>query len=76
MREASGNVTDLLSYVASHNITGPISYNVSEIVFDTSLVDNATEIPSPVERSWSIYGTDFNCTGGCKYGSHNSFQVR
>ncbi|XP_043285167.1 bumetanide-sensitive sodium-(potassium)-chloride cotransporter [Venturia canescens] len=53
LRDASGNVTDLLSHVATENLTSG----------------------EALDRPWSIYGTDFNCTNSCPYGSHNSFQV-
>lgn len=88
LREASGNVTDLLTFVANNSISqeellsngSAIMYNATSIVLDTSMMDNATwnnaTDNDTVERSWSIYGTDFNCTKGCSYGSHNSFQVR
>ncbi|XP_024870405.1 bumetanide-sensitive sodium-(potassium)-chloride cotransporter [Temnothorax curvispinosus] len=69
MRDASGNVTDLWT-----------TYNSSLLALSMLGADNDTEIENStvienITRSWSVYGTDFNCTAGCKYGSHNSFEV-
>ncbi|XP_046626478.1 bumetanide-sensitive sodium-(potassium)-chloride cotransporter [Neodiprion virginianus] len=84
LRDASGNVTDLISSVTESPILNSsvtetiiVFQNASTIENETStIVENMTNpIKNAVDRSWSIYGTSFNCTGGCAYGSHNSFQV-
>ncbi|XP_011171411.1 bumetanide-sensitive sodium-(potassium)-chloride cotransporter [Solenopsis invicta] len=69
MRDATGNVTDLWT-----------TYNNSLSALSFLDIDNATMIENNtiienINRTWSVYGTDFNCTAGCKYGSHNSFEV-
>ena len=62
IRDASGNLTDLIEIFNSSVEMSSNNYSNNAIV-DT-------------QRNWSEYGTDFNCTiGTCKYGSQNSFQV-
>ncbi|XP_063980196.1 bumetanide-sensitive sodium-(potassium)-chloride cotransporter [Diachasmimorpha longicaudata] len=71
MRDASGNLTDLIQYVNSSEV-----FLNTAVLLNTSMVDNSThESANVITREWSSYGTSFNCTGGCKYGSHNSYQV-
>ncbi|XP_008544301.1 bumetanide-sensitive sodium-(potassium)-chloride cotransporter isoform X1 [Microplitis demolitor] len=79
MRDASGNVSDLLIMTNKTNIL----INSTNLLFNSSttqdnnttnnyIIDNLNE----TDKIWSIYGTAFNCTqNNCKYGSHNSFQV-
>lgn len=70
MRDATGNVTDLWT-----------TYNSSLLALsmpgadNDTAIENSTVIETVTRTSWSIYGTDFNCTTGCKYGTHNSFEV-
>ncbi|XP_012268640.2 bumetanide-sensitive sodium-(potassium)-chloride cotransporter isoform X2 [Athalia rosae] len=87
LRDASGNVTDLISFVTESPI---LNSTVTETVIaihtasvfenetSTAILENVTM--TPVEnltdtRTFSIYGTNFNCSKGCAYGAHNSFQV-
>ncbi|XP_026672114.1 bumetanide-sensitive sodium-(potassium)-chloride cotransporter [Ceratina calcarata] len=67
MRDASGDVNDLWT-VFNSSYAGLSSFNAS---------NETTEIPIATQNqiAWSRYGTKFNCTGNCQYGSHNSFQV-
>ncbi|XP_012217293.1 bumetanide-sensitive sodium-(potassium)-chloride cotransporter [Linepithema humile] len=65
IRDASGNVNDLWE---TYNGSFP-GLSILDISNDTA-IENSTV----VNRTW-IYGTAFNCTSGCKYGSHNSFEV-
>ncbi|CAK9815935.1 Bumetanide-sensitive sodium-(potassium)-chloride cotransporter [Anthophora quadrimaculata] len=69
IRDASGDVNDLWntfnsSYAALSNLNA---------------TNDTTEIPittvDPTQIVWTKYGTKFNCTGNCPYGSQNSFQV-
>lgn len=86
LRDASGNVTDLLSSVTEYPIldnttvaeTIVLIQNATIFENQTSIIlENGTvPIGNVTEKTWSIYGTAFNCTKGCVYGSHNSFQVR
>lgn len=69
MRDASGNITDLWTTYNSSLLT----LSMPDANNDT-IIENSTVIEN-VTRTWSVYGTDFNCTAGCKYGSHNSFEV-
>ncbi|XP_020283580.1 bumetanide-sensitive sodium-(potassium)-chloride cotransporter [Pseudomyrmex gracilis] len=68
-RDASGNVTDLWT-VYNNSLSA-----VSMLDAGNETIENSTVIVENVTRTWSVYGTAFNCTGGCKYGSHNSFEV-
>lgn len=68
-RDASGDVNDLWnifnnSYTALSNLNAV--NETTEVLIDTL---NSSQI------AWSKYGTKFNCTGNCPYGSHNNFQV-
>ncbi|KAG7208571.1 hypothetical protein KM043_014784 [Ampulex compressa] len=70
MRDASGNITDLMT---SYNSSLPVlaMFNASNETADSTVgPENSYQT-----AAWSVYGTNFNCTGGCAYGSHNSFQV-
>lgn len=70
MRDATGNVTDLwTTYNSSF-----LALSMTGADNDTA-IENSTVIENVTRTSWSVYGTDFNCTAGCKYGSHNSFEV-
>lgn len=71
MRDASGDVNDLwTTYNSSLTALSMLSADN-----DTAL-ENSTVIVENINRtSWSIYGTNFNCTTKCQYGSHNSFEV-
>lgn len=71
MRDASGNVADLVANVVNESVNSLL--NDSAVAFvppAASVLKNLTE-----------FGTNFNCTTdenpdtGCKYGSQNSFQV-
>lgn len=71
-RQASGNITDLLIY----------QNNSQALLNDTVVINNFTINNNSSYHTFdmrkhdsSIYGTLFNCTDNCKYGSHNSFQV-
>ncbi|XP_072764865.1 bumetanide-sensitive sodium-(potassium)-chloride cotransporter [Anoplolepis gracilipes] len=68
MRDASGNVSDLWSTYNSFSA-------LSVLGADNNTIENNTVILENANRTWSIYRTAFNCTGGCKYGSQNSFEV-
>ncbi|KAL6255261.1 hypothetical protein P5V15_013599 [Pogonomyrmex californicus] len=70
MRDASGNVADLWT---TYN-NSLLALSMSGADNDTT-IDNSTIIENLNHTSWSIYGTAFNCTPECKYGSHNSFEV-
>ncbi|XP_014216505.1 bumetanide-sensitive sodium-(potassium)-chloride cotransporter isoform X2 [Copidosoma floridanum] len=63
MRDASGDVSDLYD-----------AFNASSAKMPSP---NGTALDDQAARSWSIYGTDFNCTStrSCAYGTQNSFQV-
>ncbi|XP_074110335.1 sodium chloride cotransporter 69 [Cotesia typhae] len=87
LRQASGNVSDLL--IMSNQTE--ILLNSTNILFNSSLrledinrINNNNSISNysidnlnGTDRLWSNYGTVFKCadTNTCKYGSHNSFQV-
>ncbi|KYM96976.1 Bumetanide-sensitive sodium-(potassium)-chloride cotransporter [Cyphomyrmex costatus] len=50
-----------------------LSYLMMAIMVGGTVMRDAT---GNVTDLWTtIYGTDFNCTAGCKYGTHNSFEV-
>ncbi|KYQ51345.1 Bumetanide-sensitive sodium-(potassium)-chloride cotransporter [Trachymyrmex zeteki] len=50
-----------------------LSYLMMAIMVGGTVMRDAT---GNVTDLWTtIYGTDFNCTTGCKYGTHNSFEV-
>lgn len=70
MRDATGDVNDLWTTYNS-SLTALLG-----IVNDTT-IENSTvrAFESSNRTSWSIYGTDFNCTAGCQYGSQNSAEV-
>ncbi|XP_018059118.1 PREDICTED: bumetanide-sensitive sodium-(potassium)-chloride cotransporter [Atta colombica] len=68
MRDATGNITDLWTYNSSL-LAMPFGAD------NDTAIENSTVIENVTRTSWSIYGTDFNCTAGCKYGTHNSFEV-
>ncbi|XP_076640567.1 sodium chloride cotransporter 69 isoform X1 [Colletes latitarsis] len=70
MRDASGNVNDL-SNVFNNSYTTISPFNASN---ETTEITTIATINTS-EIVWSMYGTKFNCTGNCPYGSHNSFQV-
>lgn len=70
MRDASGNIADLWTTYNS----SLLALSVSGADNDTA-IENSTVIENVTRTSWSTYGTDFNCTAGCEYGSHNSFEV-
>ncbi|XP_032675841.1 bumetanide-sensitive sodium-(potassium)-chloride cotransporter [Odontomachus brunneus] len=68
MRDATGDVNDLWTVYNSSLMRG--------IVNDTVIENSTVLADESINRtSWSIYGTDFNCTAGCQYGSQNSAEV-
>lgn len=68
MRDASGNITDLITSNMFVNFTIPS--------LNSSIIENSSnEYLNVTPTIETIYGTKFNCTGSCKYGTHNSFQV-
>ncbi|KAK2585480.1 hypothetical protein KPH14_010136 [Odynerus spinipes] len=69
MRDASGDINDLRTTINNSYVQ-----SLLDIRNDTS-EGNFTIIGNLSETVWSVYGTKFNCTSGCNYGSHNSFQV-
>lgn len=66
MRDASGDINDLWE---TYNGSFP-GLSILDTNNDTAIENNTF-----VNRTW-IYGTSFDCTSGCKYGSHHSFEVR
>uniref|UniRef100_A0A0C9QA88 NKCL_1 protein n=1 Tax=Fopius arisanus TaxID=64838 RepID=A0A0C9QA88_9HYME len=70
MRDASGNLADLIELA-----------NNSVVLLNTTILPNTSMMVNSTVESLSVsginwtYGRSFNCTGGCKYGSHNSYQV-
>ncbi|XP_043523136.1 bumetanide-sensitive sodium-(potassium)-chloride cotransporter [Frieseomelitta varia] len=69
VRDASGDVNDLWN-IFNSSYTSLSSLNMTNETTKSSIATvNTSEIV------WSMYGTKFNCTGNCPYGSHNSFQV-
>ncbi|XP_076232956.1 sodium chloride cotransporter 69 isoform X2 [Calliopsis andreniformis] len=71
IRDASGDVNDLWN-VFNHSYAALSTFNNTSND-STESVTMTAEYPSQIV--WSAYGTKFNCTGNCSYGSHNSFQV-
>lgn len=69
MRDASGNINDLWT---TYNAFSGLSILGGD---NSTVIENSTVIIENATRNWSVYQTAFNCTGGCKYGSHNSFEV-
>lgn len=70
MRDASGNIMDLFNIY-----NGSILRAMGGLENQTS-IENETYFESIPEKTWSIYGTSFNCTPpNCPFGTHNSFQV-
>ncbi|KAK0180491.1 hypothetical protein PV327_006127 [Microctonus hyperodae] len=68
MRDASGNITDL--------ITTDMFVNFTISSFNSSIIKKSSnEYLNVTSTVGNTYGTKFNCTGSCKYGTHNSFQV-
>ncbi|XP_043502652.1 bumetanide-sensitive sodium-(potassium)-chloride cotransporter [Polistes fuscatus] len=70
MRDASGNITDIRTTVNNSYVV----QSLLDVSNDTS-AENLTITENWNETIWSIYDTKFNCTSGCNYGTHNSFQV-
>lgn len=69
MRDASGDINDLWN-IFNSSYTALSSLNATNETTESPIATlNTSEIV------WSMYGTKFNCTGHCLYGSHNSFQV-
>ncbi|XP_060811351.1 bumetanide-sensitive sodium-(potassium)-chloride cotransporter [Bombus pascuorum] len=69
IRDASGDINDLWN-IFNSSYTALSSLNATNETTESSIATlNTSEIV------WSMYGTKFNCTGHCLYGSHNSFQV-
>lgn len=69
IRDASGNVSDLWT---TYNSFSTLSILGAD---NNTVIENNTSIIENVNRTWSVYQTAFNCTEGCNYGSHNSFEV-
>lgn len=69
IRDASGDVNDLWTTYNSFSALSVLGAN------NSTAIENNTAIIENANRTWSMYRTAFNCTGGCKYGSHNSFEV-
>ncbi|XP_076393216.1 sodium chloride cotransporter 69 [Megachile rotundata] len=73
VRDASGDVNDLWNvYNSSYNVLS--SFNVTNQTAESPIATD-DNLLNPSQLTWSMYGTKFNCTGNCPYGSHNSFQV-
>ena len=71
IRDASGDVNDLWNvFNNSYSALSAFNNASNESTESTTI---AAEHSSQIV--WSMYGTKFNCTGNCPYGSHNSFQV-
>ena len=71
IRDASGDVNDLWNvFNNSYSALSAFNNASNESTESTTI---AAEHSSQI--AWSLYGTKFNCTGNCPYGSHNSFQV-
>nr|XP_050849728.1 bumetanide-sensitive sodium-(potassium)-chloride cotransporter isoform X1 [Vespula vulgaris]XP_050849729.1 bumetanide-sensitive sodium-(potassium)-chloride cotransporter isoform X1 [Vespula vulgaris]XP_050849730.1 bumetanide-sensitive sodium-(potassium)-chloride cotransporter isoform X1 [Vespula vulgaris]XP_050849731.1 bumetanide-sensitive sodium-(potassium)-chloride cotransporter isoform X1 [Vespula vulgaris]XP_050849732.1 bumetanide-sensitive sodium-(potassium)-chloride cotransporter isofo len=70
MRDASGDINDLRTTVNNSYVV----QSFLDVRNDTS-EENVTIVGNWNETIWSVYGTKFNCTSGCNYGTHNSFQV-
>ncbi|XP_068978847.1 bumetanide-sensitive sodium-(potassium)-chloride cotransporter [Bombus flavifrons] len=69
MRDASGDINDLWN-IFNSSYTALSSLNATNETTESPIATlNTSEIV------WSKYGTKFNCTGHCLYGSHNSFQA-
>lgn len=71
MRDASGDVNDIWNVFNSSLATVSTFNDTRNDSMES--VTMAAEYSSPIV--WSAYGTKFNCTGNCSYGSQNSFQV-
>jgi len=70
MRDASGNINDLWT-IYNNSLSVLLATNNA-----TTAIGNSTVITNDDDQiPWSIYGTAFNCTTKCNYGSHNSFEV-
>ncbi|XP_011267934.2 bumetanide-sensitive sodium-(potassium)-chloride cotransporter [Camponotus floridanus] len=70
MRDASGNVNDLWAIYNSFSTLSILGAD------NSTAIENNTNIIESANRTWSVYQTAFNCTGGsCNYGTHNSFEV-
>lgn len=69
VRDASGDVNDLW------NIFNSSYTNLSSLNTTNETTESPIATVNTSEIVWSMYGTKFNCTGNCPYGSHNSFQV-
>ena len=70
MRDASGNINDLFNIYNTSVLRSIVGLE------NNTIVENETVLESIPEKTWSIYGTAFNCTPPhCPYGTHNSFQV-
>ncbi|KAK9298693.1 hypothetical protein QLX08_008060 [Tetragonisca angustula] len=69
VRDASGDIDDLWNIFNSSYTSLSILSTTNETTESPIATVNTSEIV------WSMYGTKFNCTGNCPYGSHNSFQV-
>jgi len=69
MRDASGDVNDLWTIYNSFSTLSILGAD------NSTAIENNTNIIENANRTWSVYQTAFNCTGGCNYGTHNSFEV-
>nr|XP_034182937.1 bumetanide-sensitive sodium-(potassium)-chloride cotransporter [Osmia lignaria]XP_034182938.1 bumetanide-sensitive sodium-(potassium)-chloride cotransporter [Osmia lignaria]XP_034182940.1 bumetanide-sensitive sodium-(potassium)-chloride cotransporter [Osmia lignaria] len=71
-RDASGDVNDLWNvYNSSYNVLS--SFNATNETAESPIA--TANLLNSSQITWTAYGTKFNCTGNCTYGSHNSFQV-
>ncbi|XP_035736947.1 bumetanide-sensitive sodium-(potassium)-chloride cotransporter-like isoform X4 [Vespa mandarinia] len=70
MRDASGDINDLRTTVNNSYVV----QSFFDVRNDTS-EENVTIAGNWSETIWSVYDTKFNCTSGCNYGTHNSFEV-
>ena len=71
-RDASGDVNDLWNvYNSSYSVLS--SFNATNETAESPIA--TANLLNSSQITWTAYGTKFNCTGNCTYGSHNSFQV-
>lgn len=68
LRQASGDLSDLQTY----QNTSQVLFNDSTVVLN---ITNTSSYQTINVKNLNSFGTLFNCTGNCKFGTHNSFQV-